>query len=238
MIQSCNAGSPIADTLGLISVDYTVDFAKAQNIVKSWADGDCSHISGTHVTQEDIQMGILSAEVERNSSLTELVVARRSRLRAECEAGSTLAPRADCSVARILAKDSCASLAAQCGIRGADFLKYNTKTNLCNTLVPDQYVCCSAGSLPDTRPKPQDDGTCAIHTVRASDSCWAIADSYGIKVEELEEFNKGTWGGLVAAACNLSDHLSQQGQYTYACQSRGCCLWSTEAWHSETVWYF
>ncbi|KAI0538565.1 hypothetical protein GGR58DRAFT_512988 [Xylaria digitata] len=108
---------------------------------------------------------------------------------------SLLEQRADCTAIQVVSGDSCASLSSRCGIGGNDFVKYNPKDNLCATLMPKQWVCCSTGSLPDKTPQPQADGTCATHTVAPNDGCWAIADNYGIKESDIERYNnKTTWG--------------------------------------------
>jgi hypothetical protein len=73
----------------------------------------------------------------------------------------SLQPRASCRDIQVLKDDSCASLASRCGISGSDFTKYNSKTsNMCVTLKPKQYVCCSQGDLPNHTPQPNADGMC------------------------------------------------------------------------------
>ncbi|POR38364.1 Chitinase [Tolypocladium paradoxum] len=102
--------------------------------------------------------------------------------------------RADCRAIQVVPGDSCASLSVRCGIRGRDFIKYNFRFWLCASLMPKEWVCCSAGALPDMRPKSQPDGTCATHIVAAGDGCWAIADNHGITQDDIDDFNKNTWG--------------------------------------------
>ena len=60
------------------------------------------------------------------------------------------------------------SCAERCGISGDDFTKYNDK-DTCSTLAAGGRVCCSEGDLPDIRPKPEDDGTCASYVVKDGD---------------------------------------------------------------------
>ncbi|KAH7026640.1 uncharacterized protein B0I36DRAFT_331073 [Microdochium trichocladiopsis] len=111
-------------------------------------------------------------------------------------AAAAVAPRADCRTTKVQSGDSCGTLAARCGISGNDFTQYNSFTpNLCSTLVPGQIVCCSSGSLPDTRPKPNPDGTCASYELQSGDYCALIAGNSGISVSDLERFNEGkSWG--------------------------------------------
>lgn len=61
--------------------------------------------------------------------------------------------------------------------------------------MPGQPVCCSAGSLPDIRPKPNSDSSCAITTIHANDNCAQIAAANELSVSDIESFNDGTtWG--------------------------------------------
>ncbi|KAL2120204.1 hypothetical protein VTJ04DRAFT_4230 [Mycothermus thermophilus] len=99
-----------------------------------------------------------------------------------------------CSYILVQPGDSCASLAARCGITGAQFTEFNPSPTLCSTLQPRQPVCCSSGSLPDLTPKPNADGTCATHNVVPGDSCWDIADKNYITMDDIERFNSRTWG--------------------------------------------
>lgn len=102
-----------------------------------------------------------------------------------------------CSTTRVQAGDSCTSLAARCGINATDFYDYNPQANLCSTLVPGQYICCSSGSLPDLAPKPNANGTCAAYTVQTGDTCAQLAVDYPpLTVSEIEEYNNATWGWL------------------------------------------
>ena len=102
--------------------------------------------------------------------------------------------RALCRGIQVASGDSCASLATRCGISGPKFQKYNPDPDLCSILKPKQYVCCSAGDLPDHSPQPLPDGTCFTYTTQPDDGCWAIADSYGIDQSLIEKYNKNTWG--------------------------------------------
>ncbi|EXK32523.1 hypothetical protein FOMG_12692 [Fusarium oxysporum f. sp. melonis 26406] len=106
-----------------------------------------------------------------------------------------LSKRAECRTIQDKSGDGCGDLAERCGIKAADFTKYNSQTkNLCSTLIDGQHVCCSSGDLPDFRPKPKPDGSCATYTVESGDFCNKIAAENSLKVEDIESFNKNTWG--------------------------------------------
>ncbi|KAK3389440.1 class V chitinase-like protein [Podospora didyma] len=103
--------------------------------------------------------------------------------------------RGDCKTEIVAAGDGCGSLATKCGISPNDFTKYNPDPNLCSTLTPGELVCCSAGTIPDIRPKQLPNGTCASYVVEKDDTCSKIAAANGLHSSDIDEFNKvKTWG--------------------------------------------
>ncbi|KFZ10472.1 hypothetical protein V501_05180 [Pseudogymnoascus sp. VKM F-4519 (FW-2642)] len=99
-----------------------------------------------------------------------------------------------CKTRGVIGGDLCGSLASKCGIGVADFMKVNTKTNLCTTLVEGQQVCCTSGKRPDFKPKPNANGVCATYTTHKDDNCSKLAAARDLTVADLENFNKKTWG--------------------------------------------
>lgn len=103
--------------------------------------------------------------------------------------------RADCRTIQVNQGDGCDSLAQRCGISGAAFDQYNPQPGLCGNLKPGQYVCCSSGTLPDRTPKQNSDGSCYVYHVNLNDDCNAIGAAHGgLTVQQIEGFNKQTWG--------------------------------------------
>ncbi|KAH8806182.1 class V chitinase-like protein, partial [Xylogone sp. PMI_703] len=100
----------------------------------------------------------------------------------------------DCTTVQVSSGDSCSSLATKCGISPQDFTTFNPNPSLCSTLAVGQFVCCSAGSLPDLSPKQNPDGSCAQYAVQPNDFCSAIASAHTISVDDIERFNAHTWG--------------------------------------------
>ncbi|KAF5238968.1 hypothetical protein FAUST_5208 [Fusarium austroamericanum] len=72
-------------------------------------------------------------------------------------------------------EDTCTTLTVHCNIRGADFVKHNPQKNLCATLTPGQWVCCSSGTLPDKTPAAGADVASII------------------TVKDIEAYNKNSW---------------------------------------------
>ncbi|KAI1131004.1 glycoside hydrolase family 18 protein [Nemania abortiva] len=123
-----------------------------------------------------------------------------------------LARRADCKTETVVSGDGCATLAQRCGISGADFTNYNPDQNLCSTLQVGQRVCCSSGTLPDIRPKPEFNGTCASYVVKQDDTCSSIAAANGLTASEVEDFNKiKTWGFDSCANLGLGVRICLSG---------------------------
>lgn len=165
-----------------IMVSFSASMSTVQETVRTWSQGKC-------VTPISPMAGVTSFH---SAMIPTTAFNRRPRvLNARTP---TLQRRAECSTIKVLEGDSCGTLANRCGVSGADFEKYNTQSNLCSSLQPGQHVCCSAGTLPDFRPKPNPDGSCATYTVLVDESCKSIATANSITLGDLEEFNKKTWG--------------------------------------------
>ncbi|KND88549.1 Killer toxin subunits alpha/beta [Tolypocladium ophioglossoides CBS 100239] len=84
---------------------------------------------------------------------------------------------------------SCWAVADRCKISQDDLEKYNPRANLCNTLVADEKVCCSAGTLPDTIPPGNPDGTCETKRVIGGDSCGSLASKCGLAPADFTKVN-------------------------------------------------
>jgi chitinase len=107
---------------------------------------------------------------------------------------NNLVKRATCSYTQAVSGDGCFSVAQRCAITQAQLILYNNDANLCSDLKVGQYICCSAGALPDFTPQPNPDGTCKSYTVKSGDFCAAIAQANTMAVTDIESRNKNTWG--------------------------------------------
>ncbi|KAF3348765.1 hypothetical protein VD0004_g3575 [Verticillium dahliae] len=179
-LEVCGGHRSSADTFGVVA-DGSGDFAAVQKIMKTWSNGQCMsdkpEVNSTPLKDSDLWSFDLSPPIESSTSA--------GRLR----------KRADCRSIRVVDNDDCGKLASRCGIGGAAFESFNRGTsNLCSTLKPGQPVCCSSGTLPDVKPKPQADGSCATYAVEANEGCAAVAAKHGLKEQDLEKMNEKTWG--------------------------------------------
>ncbi|EAU33975.1 conserved hypothetical protein [Aspergillus terreus NIH2624] len=179
-VQVCDANSERARTIGLFVARSVDGLGDAQRALQTWASGECISLANLKTSETSIRSLEATNKTKRSSPFSLF--------------SSLLTLRAECRAIQVASGDSCGALASRCGITSADFNKYNRKRNLCATLKPKQYVCCSLGSLPDIKPKPQADGTCATYTVQDNDNCKDIAAQYGLTTKDIETFNKATWG--------------------------------------------
>ncbi|KAL4898449.1 hypothetical protein BDV59DRAFT_197356 [Aspergillus ambiguus] len=166
------------------------DVYLVQDAVAAWASGECITTFDDAEDWLDITLSVPSLVGNTTAdsvSTTTTTTAGNSTVRA------TLHERALCSTIQVVSGDSCKSLAAECGISASDFDKYNPGSTLCSTLVPGQHVCCSAGTMPDYRPQPNADGTCASHYVESGENCAALAAANSLTNAEIESFNTNTW---------------------------------------------
>jgi GH18 family chitinase/LysM repeat protein len=188
-MQLCGPDSGSTHSFGLM-VTSNGTFDSLQNAVQSWANGTClSFSSSTNMTGQVLYNTPLEVLADvKNSTRSSKHVARHARRHQH------LHVRAECKTTKVEAGDSCAKLATRCGISASDFTKYNPGSKFCAELVPKQHVCCSKGELPDLRPSKNSDGSCHAYKVQENDNCASIAIENGLQMEDLEKFNKKTWG--------------------------------------------
>jgi chitinase len=172
LMQHC--GSDGDHFLGMV-VDSSNNLANVQRVVKDWDNATCA-------------TGFQDKATSTNSTIW-LTGAPSTPI-----APRMLSARATCKSIQAKSGDSCSSLSQKCGISLANFEKYNPGSTFCNTLQPNQWVCCSSGTLPDFSPKPNSDGSCASYLTKSGDYCAAIAATYSTTVAKLESYNKNTWG--------------------------------------------
>ncbi|KAM0287958.1 hypothetical protein ACHAQH_000025 [Verticillium albo-atrum] len=180
-LEVCGDERSSADTFGVVA-DGSGDFAAVQKVMKTWSEGKCvadtPEADSKPLKNTDLWSFDLSI-TESSSSAN----------------GGRLRKRADCRSIRAEENDTCTKLASRCGLGGAAFESFNRATaNLCSTLKAGQPVCCSSGTLPDIKPKPQADGSCTSYAVEAGEGCSAVAAKHGLKEPDLEKMNEKTWG--------------------------------------------
>jgi chitinase len=109
---------------------------------------------------------------------------------------SSLVRRNTCSYTQAVSGDGCFTIAQRCGITQDQLSQYNGGGNFCGTIQVGQYVCCSAGTLPDFTPQPQPDGSCTTYIIQTGDLCSAIANAHTMTPAQIESRNNNTWGWM------------------------------------------
>ncbi|KXX78980.1 Killer toxin subunits alpha/beta [Madurella mycetomatis] len=180
-MQLCGPGYDSVHTFGVM-VASNAKFAAIQDAILTWSNATCLSLAG------------FISFPGRVKFITPLLPTNGTTQSNSTIHTRALYARAVCRTVQVESGDSCASLATKCGISGPDFTKYNPGSSLCSTLKPKQHVCCSSGDLPDFRPKPNADGSCHSYQVKRGDNCASLAAEYSLTLEEIEDFNKNSWG--------------------------------------------
>lgn len=195
--QLCHSGFLSTQIFGIF-LDTNGDLGSARDAVRGWRDAECMADS----TGEK--------EVWQNAPIT-TIPGQDVPVGPDTSDNGHVDKRATCSYTQVQSGDGCWALADRCKITQDQLIQYNNDPNLCSNIQAGQYVCCSAGTLPDFSPQPNPDGTCKTTTV-SGDFCGVIAQKNHMTVDQIEERNKKTWGW---AGCSFL----QPGQVF--CLSRG-----------------
>lgn len=185
MIQLCGTHGRGADySLGIVAAS-SKNLPFVHEAVRTWANGEC--VSNADAGNDWMPVTIrVPGPVESNpgngtvatsrlsNSTTAAHLARHIGARAPHSPRAPLSPRTDCRTTAVQAGDGCYSVAQRCGITQANLEKYN-RANLCSTLIPEEKICCSTGTLPSTLPPGNSDGTCKLRTVVLGDDCPSLA---------------------------------------------------------------
>ncbi|PNY28158.1 Class V chitinase Chi100 [Tolypocladium capitatum] len=201
LVQHCHDRSA-RYSLGIFA-NTKADLASVQLVLQSWKNGSCIATMEQSTPAWQSSITYLTPSLLGNSSSDSSLTGNVTRegnsahlvARSPEQPHKLVATRdGTCKTVQVVAGDSCGSLAAQCGITPEQFTQYNPKPNMCATLAVGQHVCCSAGSLPDNRPKPGSNNRCYSYLVVTGDSCSALAAAYDLTVDDIEKFNTATWG--------------------------------------------
>ncbi|KAI1345812.1 glycoside hydrolase family 18 protein [Xylaria sp. FL0043] len=189
VVQLCPSDGLGADYAVGIVAGFVDDLTLVQEVMRSWADGKC--VSGDFENYMTVSLRVptqLMGPYNTNSSTSK----SPSTLPSEAVhiwTRSGLSARATCKTTTVKSGDGCDAVAKRCGIATADLRKYNTAKNFCTTLVPDQLVCCSSGTLPDPIPAANADGTCKTKSVVSADSCSSLASKCGLKPADFTKLH-------------------------------------------------
>ncbi|KAF7556909.1 hypothetical protein G7046_g6170 [Stylonectria norvegica] len=185
IVQLCETGGRGADySIGIIASSVK-NMPLVQQAVKTWADGRCvSKFDG-----DDSWMTVTLRVPSRNSNFNETATSKDGLSPPHLGSKSRLAARAVCKTTTVKGGDGCWNLADRCKVTEANLKKHNTRKNFCTTLVAGEKVCCSSGTLPETIPAGNADGTCKSRRVIGGDDCGSLASKCGLKPQEFTKVN-------------------------------------------------
>lgn len=188
LVQLCGGDLSSKYAFGIV-VNAESDLPFVQRTVRGWMEGQCSTSFNESSTWKSIDFS-----TPRMSKLTDSTDTISNSTHISSRGFSALQPRADttCSTTQVYPRDTCTSLAAECGITLAEFTDYNPSPTCTSPLTVRQHVCCSAGTLPDFAPKQYANGTCSTYLVQLNDSCNSLAASYSLTLADLESYNNNT----------------------------------------------
>ncbi|KAL2820255.1 hypothetical protein BDW59DRAFT_164739 [Aspergillus cavernicola] len=178
-------------TFGLMT-SSNITFASVQNAMKAWSNSGYLTFDDTKSITGPVVLTIaLKPSVNDIQSKTVIP----SSTPAVCPTSpSRLVARAEYSTDQVQGGDSCAALTERCRISGDGFIKYNHDNNFYSNFTPGQHVYYSAVMLPDFALKPNEDGSCHTYEIIQDNNCANITAERPLDKEDLEEFNKNTWG--------------------------------------------
>ncbi|CAI6236404.1 unnamed protein product [Periconia digitata] len=188
VIQMCGGEGRGADySLGIVAASAK-NFEFVQKTVKSWSNGDCLSASKTEEPWMDVAIRVPEPIEETSGNSTNVTSKVQTEVPNNRQKRATLEIRSDCTTAKVQSGDICSTVAKRCGINTADLQKFN-RANICTTLVPDELVCCSSGTLPNTIPPGNADGTCKTREVVSGDLCGSLASKCGISLNDFLQVN-------------------------------------------------
>ncbi|KAL6867178.1 glycoside hydrolase family 18 protein [Trichoderma novae-zelandiae] len=192
LAQICDQNSDMDHTAG-VAVALEADIGSVQSALLSWDRGDCVKnkfsTSSRDLVIDQVPLPAISAKASNSSSSLGAPAGKLQALDSKVDGKY-------CSKRKIVAGDSCASIAKSCKISVANFLKYNgvkgDGNDWCRKLQAGKNICCSSGS---SKPLPEANGDCFTYTIKATDDCAAIGMPWNLTPKDIESFNnKITWG--------------------------------------------
>ncbi|KAG7287400.1 hypothetical protein NEMBOFW57_006911 [Staphylotrichum longicolle] len=191
VVQLCGAKDRGADySLGIVaSSAKNLDFV--QEAVKTWADGKCvsQADAGEDWMTVTLRVPVPVEEVSKNGTFSNSTASSGQSTAGDISARfARLSPRADCKFTTVGAGEGCYAVAQRCGISQTQLENFN-RANLCNSLILNERVCCSSGTLPSTLPPGNSDGTCKTRQVVLGDDCGSLANKCGISGDDFTKAN-------------------------------------------------
>ncbi|KAF2108717.1 hypothetical protein BDV96DRAFT_605472 [Lophiotrema nucula] len=205
--EVCKDKSPETWKVGIYA-DFRGNISAAQDAIKTWAEGNCLSGSDSKESGKEIDVTFVRATgVPFTTGLFSGLEQSGEPVEPVPHSKRSVVPRAECTPIQVGSGDGCWSLADRCGVSQTNFESFNGGSSVCNSLKPKQWLCCSKGTLPDMSPKPNPDGSCQYYEIQKDDICFNIAEQYGISVDDIDKYNKNTWGWGGCKAAQPGDKI-------------------------------
>jgi chitinase len=194
-LQLCESQAISTEIFGLY-VDITGNVSTVQEHLKNWNEAECIVGSDHDTTWQSTPISMIPG--------TEISVQPVMGGNDTFNAGG-LVRRNTCSYTQAVAGDGCYALAQRCGITQDQLAQFNGGGNFCGSAIQlGQYVCCSAGTLPDFTPQPQPNGDCTTYIIKEHDLCSVIANAHTMTAAQIEARNTNTWGWMGCSDLQIS----------------------------------
>lgn len=186
VVQLCQAEHRGADyAIGIIA-SHATNLSFVRKAVDTWVKGKCVPEANSNddwkiITLRVPPLVMSNTTIENNMTANGTSTTLRPR--------SRIVARSECKTTTVQGGEGCSAVATRCKINQDDLKKYNSRSDFCNTLVAGEKVCCSAGTLPDTIPPGNSDGTCKTQGVIGGDSCGSLASKCGLIPADFAKVN-------------------------------------------------
>lgn len=187
VVQVCTSGQRGADYTVGIAIAPSEDLTFVRNAVKAWADGECVTPGSGERDLMPVALRVPPRAPSLSRNINGTVFGNETTNISSHIRRSRLTARGDCTTAKVNAGEGCFDIAQRCGISQAKLEEYNPRDHFCNTLVKDETVCCSAGTLPEHIPNGNSDGTCVLIDAKPGDTCVTLAQKCGLEVKDFEK---------------------------------------------------
>ncbi|KAJ5146492.1 uncharacterized protein N7515_001056 [Penicillium bovifimosum] len=168
-MQLCEKNYDSAHIFGIVG-SSDGQFTSIQNRLQSWANGTC--LSFEESTRLPGSATFTTPPIQSNRTVSSAEVSPTS-------VATKLGARAECRTIQAEFGTACPELAVMCGISAADFTKYNPGSTFCSDGSPSSTFAVPREPFPISALTK----TMMVH-----------AFQYSITKEEIQEFNKNTWG--------------------------------------------
>ncbi|KAF4156615.1 hypothetical protein CNMCM6069_006513 [Aspergillus lentulus] len=186
IVQLCQADGRGADYgIGII-VSSAKHLPVVQDAVKTWVKGRCVSAADGDEDWTTVTLRVPTRVKSNSDAIGNMTLPTAA---AHLGSRSRFAARAECQTTTVNPGDGCWALADRCKITDAKLKEYNPRPNFCNTLVAGEKVCCSSGTLPDTVPPRNPDGTCKTRQVVGGDICGSLASKCGLSLQDFYKVN-------------------------------------------------